>query len=305
MPLRGGTAHEAAVQRSLHVYGTSGDRPGGNALEDDAGPLGSKTTVPRVPGRGVHRRNSSEPLGEQGLSATSVCPHLGVDRRRARHGSGETGQATRLVAERGVSGGLRTCRHSSFERIQCAKSEYMAGGSEETQCDWRGHCRNFERADRCAASHGCSRRRFRWRFHRLRRRVRNHDGGKSVTGLTYTAHSAAQEILQGAITDVATRFDVVALAAVHRIGQLQVGDVAVVVAASGAHRDAAFPASRALIEEIKFRSGKNSFMPTAQLDGSVPNGSSSTTWERRAHPQLSRSLPHITAWGTACAVRTD
>lgn len=83
--------------------------------------------------------------------------------------------------------------------------------------------------------------------------VRNHDAGKSVTHLTYSAHPAAEEILHSITVDVSSSFDVIAVAAVHRVGRLEIGDVAVVVATSAAHRDAAFAAGRALIEEIKAR----------------------------------------------------
>ncbi len=51
--------------------------------------------------------------------------------------------------------------------------------------------------------------------------------------------------------EVAAEFDVLALAAVHRIGHLEIGDVAVVVAASAAHRGQAYDASRALIDRLK------------------------------------------------------
>jgi len=50
---------------------------------------------------------------------------------------------------------------------------------------------------------------------------------------------------------VAASFDVIAVAAVHRVGDLAVGDLAVVVAVSCAHRGEAFDACRALIDELK------------------------------------------------------
>ena len=52
-------------------------------------------------------------------------------------------------------------------------------------------------------------------------------------------------------TGVAEEFEVVALAAVHRTGHLVVGDIAVLVAASAAHRGQAYDASRALIDRLK------------------------------------------------------
>jgi molybdopterin synthase catalytic subunit len=50
---------------------------------------------------------------------------------------------------------------------------------------------------------------------------------------------------------VAQKYDVVAVAAVHRVGRLAIGDAAVVVATAAAHRGEAFEASRALIDELK------------------------------------------------------
>ncbi|MCW2857720.1 MAG: molybdopterin synthase subunit MoaE [Marmoricola sp.] len=81
--------------------------------------------------------------------------------------------------------------------------------------------------------------------------VRNHDEGHDVVRLEYTAHPSALERLAEVAAEVAAEFDVIALAAVHRTGVLGVGDVAVVSAASAAHRDVAFDASRALIDRIK------------------------------------------------------
>ncbi|MFI0722666.1 molybdenum cofactor biosynthesis protein MoaE [Streptomyces sp. NPDC021224] len=83
--------------------------------------------------------------------------------------------------------------------------------------------------------------------------VRDHDGGAraAVTGLTYTAHPTAQEALRQVAEKVATDFPVTALAAVHRVGELRVGDLAVIVAVSCPHRGEAFAASRRLIDDLK------------------------------------------------------
>ena len=82
-------------------------------------------------------------------------------------------------------------------------------------------------------------------------RVRDHDGGKSVDGLDYTAHPTALEKLQEVCDRVAQAYDVHGVAAVHRVGTLAIGDVAVVVATTTAHRGEAFAASRALIDTLK------------------------------------------------------
>lgn len=82
-------------------------------------------------------------------------------------------------------------------------------------------------------------------------RVRDHDGGKGVTGLDYTAHPSALDRLRDVCDRVAEEYDVQGVAAVHRTGALTIGDVAVVVATTAAHRDEAFRASRALIDTLK------------------------------------------------------
>lgn len=81
--------------------------------------------------------------------------------------------------------------------------------------------------------------------------VRDHDGGRGVEGLDYSAHPSALERLQEVADRVAADFDVLGVAAVHRVGTLQIGDVAVVVATTSAHRDESFRASRALIDTLK------------------------------------------------------
>lgn len=81
--------------------------------------------------------------------------------------------------------------------------------------------------------------------------VRQVDGGREVTALEYSAHPGALAALTAVAEAVAVEVPVVALAAVHRTGLLAVGDVAVVVAASAAHRGEAFEAARRLIDDLK------------------------------------------------------
>jgi len=81
--------------------------------------------------------------------------------------------------------------------------------------------------------------------------VRAHDEGRDVTGLGYSAHPSAADRMRAVADSVAQRFPAVALAAVHRVGDLAVGDLAVVVAAACPHRGEAFDAARALIDELK------------------------------------------------------
>jgi molybdopterin synthase catalytic subunit len=81
--------------------------------------------------------------------------------------------------------------------------------------------------------------------------VRDHDGGREVTRLSYTAHPSAAAELRVVAEKVAADFDVRALAAVHRVGELDVGDLAVVVAVACPHRAEAFRACRTLIDNLK------------------------------------------------------
>ncbi|MFM7598454.1 MAG: molybdenum cofactor biosynthesis protein MoaE, partial [Actinomycetota bacterium] len=53
--------------------------------------------------------------------------------------------------------------------------------------------------------------------------------------------------------DVAARYDVIALAVVHRVGPLAIGDCALAAAVSAAHRGEAFAACTALVDEVKAR----------------------------------------------------
>ena len=81
--------------------------------------------------------------------------------------------------------------------------------------------------------------------------VRDHDGDRDVTALEYSAHPSATDRLREVAERIATTEDVEAVAAVHRVGDLAVGDLAVVVAAAAGHRQAAFVAARRLIDETK------------------------------------------------------
>lgn len=81
--------------------------------------------------------------------------------------------------------------------------------------------------------------------------VRNHDEDRSVAELGYSAHPSAEQVLRDVAEAVVATYPVYGLAAVHRTGDLAVGDVAVVVAVSTAHRDEAFLAARQLIDDLK------------------------------------------------------
>jgi molybdopterin synthase catalytic subunit len=81
--------------------------------------------------------------------------------------------------------------------------------------------------------------------------VRDHDHGRSVVSLTYEAHPSAQEVLETLMHDFAALSNVTAIAAVHRIGEIPIGQAALVVAVSSSHRGDAFTAAAALVDLIK------------------------------------------------------
>jgi molybdopterin synthase catalytic subunit len=83
--------------------------------------------------------------------------------------------------------------------------------------------------------------------------VRNHQEGRAVLRLEYSAYEPMVETECARIVGEAhDRWDV-AVALVHRVGELEVGDTAVAIAAASAHRDQAFLACRYVIEEVKRR----------------------------------------------------
>jgi molybdopterin synthase catalytic subunit len=81
--------------------------------------------------------------------------------------------------------------------------------------------------------------------------VRDADDGRAVATLGYSAHPSAPSMLREVAEHVVATHQVTALAAVHRVGDLVVGDLAVVVAVSCPHRAEAFAACRDLIDELK------------------------------------------------------
>jgi molybdopterin synthase catalytic subunit len=81
--------------------------------------------------------------------------------------------------------------------------------------------------------------------------VRDHDHGRGVTGLSYSAHPSAAAELARVAEKIAASHQVGAIAVTHRTGDLRIGDLAVVAAVSAAHRSEAFAACQALIDELK------------------------------------------------------
>lgn len=84
--------------------------------------------------------------------------------------------------------------------------------------------------------------------------VRAENDGHAVTLLEYEAYGTMAELELARIeVEIASELPGVRVSAVHRVGALSVGDVAVACAASAPHRGEAFEACRRLIDEIKAR----------------------------------------------------
>jgi len=85
-------------------------------------------------------------------------------------------------------------------------------------------------------------------------RVRDHNEGRAVRGLAYEAYAELAEAEGACILEEArTRFQITQALCVHRVGELALGELAVWVGVSAAHRDAAFAACRYVIDEVKSR----------------------------------------------------
>lgn len=81
--------------------------------------------------------------------------------------------------------------------------------------------------------------------------VRDSDHDRGVSGLSYSAHPSAVDELRQVAEVVAEKYPVIGIAAVHRVGDLAIGDLAVVLAVSCPHRAEAFDACRDLIDILK------------------------------------------------------
>ena len=81
--------------------------------------------------------------------------------------------------------------------------------------------------------------------------VRDSDHDRGVSGLSYSAHPSAADDLRRVAEVIAEKYPVIGIAAVHRVGELAIGDLAVVLAVSCPHRAEAFDACRDLIDILK------------------------------------------------------
>jgi molybdopterin synthase catalytic subunit len=110
--------------------------------------------------------------------------------------------------------------------------------------------------------------------------VRDHNDGRPVRGMRYEAYIAmAEQELEAIVTEAALRAGAARIQAVHRIGELAIGEVSVAIAVSTPHRADAYEASRYVIEELKrrlpvWKHEHYADGETRWLDGQVPTAAS-------------------------------
>jgi molybdopterin synthase catalytic subunit len=83
--------------------------------------------------------------------------------------------------------------------------------------------------------------------------VRNHDHGRDVVSLTYESHPSAAAVMESVVTTLAEQLDVTHIAAAHRVGEIPIGESALVVAVGSSHRGDAFAACREIVDQIKLQ----------------------------------------------------
>jgi molybdopterin synthase catalytic subunit len=82
--------------------------------------------------------------------------------------------------------------------------------------------------------------------------VRNHHDGRAVESIFYDAYRPmAEKEIDAIVRDIAEQYPDVALAVVHRLGHLVVGDSSIAIVASAPHRAEAFAAARLMIDRVK------------------------------------------------------
>ncbi|UXM93216.1 molybdenum cofactor biosynthesis protein MoaE [Paenarthrobacter sp. JL.01a] len=86
--------------------------------------------------------------------------------------------------------------------------------------------------------------------------VRNHDGGKAVDRLSYSAHPTAHQVMSDVVAQLVAEHSgeadqPVRIWAAHRIGMLEIGDPALVCAVAAAHRGQAFAVCSELVDRVK------------------------------------------------------
>lgn len=82
-------------------------------------------------------------------------------------------------------------------------------------------------------------------------RVRNHDKNKSVEKLVYEIHPSAHEVLDETVRQICDVYEVVNVIAIHRFGNIPIGESAFFVAVSAAHRGQALQCCEEIVERVK------------------------------------------------------
>ncbi len=127
--------------------------------------------------------------------------------------------------------------------------------------------------------------------------VRDHNDGRSVGGMRYdTYEEMAAEVLSEIVDEAARSAGTDRVACVHRIGELEVGEVSVAIAVSSPHRAQAYDASRYVIEEIKKRLPvwkKERYSDGAEewVEGRTPTAPSATPDVARQAPEAALPTP--------------
>lgn len=106
--------------------------------------------------------------------------------------------------------------------------------------------------------------------------VRDANAGREVSAMRYEAYPAmAEQVLASIVTEAEARWTGCAVAAVHRLGELAVGEASIAIAVAAPHRAQAYEASRYAIEEIKkrlpvWKKERYADGTEAWLDGAIP-----------------------------------
>jgi molybdopterin synthase catalytic subunit len=110
--------------------------------------------------------------------------------------------------------------------------------------------------------------------------VRDHDSGAAVASLDYSQHPTAEATLRRCAEQTAATHEVITVAVEHRVGHLEIGDLAVVVAVGAVHRGPALAACTHLIDTLKaevpiwkeqrFASGTTAWVGLPGADEPVP-----------------------------------
>ncbi|MEW6928407.1 molybdenum cofactor biosynthesis protein MoaE [Trueperella pyogenes] len=81
--------------------------------------------------------------------------------------------------------------------------------------------------------------------------VRNHDDGRGVTGIEYSCHPSAVQVVDEVAAEVAQRHPECRVAVVHRVGELAIGELAMVAVVASPHRAQSFAAIADVVDTVK------------------------------------------------------